>query len=125
MPVRSLSSSVLRWPDKTSVLQALGRWAQLVAQEQTEVEQIGYFGSCARGNWGVGSDVDLIIVVSDSSEPFERRGAKWKLTQLPVPADVVTYTRQEWNALLSQEGLYRASLLETVWVYDRSKSGQA
>ena len=125
MPVRSLSSSVLRWPDKTSVLQALGRWAQLVAQEQTEVEQIGYFGSCARGNWGVGSDVDLIIVVSAAPEPFERRGAKWKLTELPVPADVFTYTREEMNALLLQEDLYRRKLPEAVWVYDRTKTDRA
>jgi predicted nucleotidyltransferase len=34
---------------------------------------VGIFGSYARGDWGVGSDLDLVVVVEDSSEPFERR----------------------------------------------------
>lgn len=125
MPVSLLSSSVLKWPDRTTVVQALSHWAHQIALMHSEVEQIGYFGSYARGNWGVGSDVDLIIVVSAATEPFERRGTKWKLTELPVPADVFTYTREEMNALLLQEDLYRRKFPQAVWVYDRTKIGKA
>lgn len=117
MPVRSLNSSVLRWPDAATVHEAVCRWAEKVAREHPDVLCIGYFGSYARGSWGVGSDVDLIIVVTASSEPFERRGARWELTQLPVPADAFTYTKEEWESLLRQEGGNRRALQETVWVY--------
>jgi len=50
----------------------------------------------------VGSDVDLLVVVRDSAEPVERRAAGWDATALPVPADVLVYTRAEWLALPSQ-----------------------
>ncbi|MDP8928578.1 MAG: hypothetical protein M3O70_08410 [Actinomycetota bacterium] len=57
MPVRSLSSPVLRWPDAPTVDAALGRWALDLAGKRPEVERIGYFGSYAHGSWGVGSNV--------------------------------------------------------------------
>ncbi len=76
MPVRSLSSSVLKWPYKEAVDSAVCRWAQRMAGERKGILKIGYFGSYARGDWGVGSDLDLIVIVESSSEPMERRAAK-------------------------------------------------
>lgn len=61
MPVRSLDSSVLRWPDATTVHQAVCRWAREAARTRPEVLRVGYFGSYARGDWGVGSDLDLYL----------------------------------------------------------------
>lgn len=52
MPVRSLNSSVLRWPDARAVEAALQHWAKTTAQTHPEVLRIGYFGSYARGDWG-------------------------------------------------------------------------
>ena len=60
MPVRSLTSSVIRWPDAETVTDAVRRWAREAAEEQKGVVRIGYFGSYATGDWGVGSDVDFI-----------------------------------------------------------------
>ena len=70
---------------------------------------VGYFGSYARGDWGVGSDLDLVVIVDDSPEPFERRAARWDATGLPVPADVLVYTRAEWERLSARPR-------EVVWV---------
>ena len=50
MPVRSSSSSVLRWPDAATVVGALRRWAKAMARAHPEVRGIGYFGSYARGD---------------------------------------------------------------------------
>ena len=58
MPVRSLTSSVLRWPDSQTVDQAVRRWAEKVVRQRQHVVRIGYFGSYARGDWGVGSDTE-------------------------------------------------------------------
>lgn len=119
MPVRSLRSSVLRWPDARTVDRAVRRWAEKTGRERKGVRAVGYFGSYARGDWGVGSDLDLVIVVDRSERPFSTRAAAWDATDLPVPADVLVYTSDEWNAL-GQQGKFRQTLMrETVWVYGR------
>lgn len=79
--------------------------------------QIGYFGSYARGDLGVGSDLDLIVIVESSSMPMERRAAEWDTTELPVPADLLIYTKDEWQNMRSQERFGRTVVQEAVWVY--------
>jgi predicted nucleotidyltransferase len=73
MPVRSSSSRVLKWPDAQTVREAVVRWAQQIAQQRPEVARIGLFGSYARGDWGVGSDIDLVVIVHHTDMPFIRR----------------------------------------------------
>jgi len=99
MPVRSSSSCVLKWPEAQAVIAALRRWVEAIARERDELLRVGYFGSCARGAWGVGSDLDVILVVEDSAEPLPRRSAAWDLTELPVPCDVLVYTQAEWDRI--------------------------
>ncbi len=117
MPVRSLSSPVLRWPDAREVDQTLRLWAGRAAGSSREVIRIGYFGSYARGDWGPGSDLDIVIVVERSDEPFERRSARWDTTRLPVPADVLVYTREEWERLSRTRAFHRRVKREAVWVH--------
>lgn len=117
MPVRSLRSSVLRWPDAHTVEQAVRDWAQRMARP--EVVRIGYFGSYARGDAGVGSDLDVIIIVDRAETPFWRRAADWDATDLPVPTDILVYTSAEWQAL---SGRFRQTLgREVVWVYTKGE----
>ncbi|MGQ9478291.1 MAG: nucleotidyltransferase domain-containing protein, partial [Candidatus Bipolaricaulia bacterium] len=73
MPVRSLNSSVLKWPDAKTVDRAVRIWAKEIAQLKPEVVRIGYLGSYARGDWGVGSDLDLVVVVQRSDLSFTHR----------------------------------------------------
>jgi predicted nucleotidyltransferase len=118
MPVRSLSSSVLRWPDRQAVDRAVREWAAGLIQERPDVVAIGYFGSYARGDWGVGSDIDLVVVLADSGLPFERRavGLDTRLTTaLPVPADLLVYTSDEWQRLAKQPTGRRLGQ-EVIWV---------
>jgi hypothetical protein len=122
MPVRSLNSSVLKWPDADTVDRAVREWAAEVGHKRSEVLQIGYFGSYARGNWGVGSDLDLLIIVESSGSPFERRGLDWDVTGLPVPADVLVYTKHEWEAFGNRGRFYSAAMREGVWVYIKEQA---
>ncbi len=80
--------------------------------------RIGYFGSYARGGWSVGSDLDLIIIVESSKQPFERRAVEWDATELPVPADVLVYTEQGWQSL-SRGGFHQTVMQEAIWIYQR------
>ena len=117
MPVRSLNSSVLVWPNREQVDDAVRRWALNEAASRSELRRIGYFGSYARGDWGVGSDLDLIAIVTSADEPFERRALGWELTPLPVPAEILIYTEPEWRQLELEGGRFVRTLRrEAVWV---------
>ncbi len=119
MPVRSLSSPVLRWPDAASVRSALLAWAEREAPRHPGLLRLGYFGSYARGDWGVGSDLDLIAVVEGSASPFERRALEWETSMLPVPAELVIYTREEWERLSCEGGrFFRSVDREAVWLVE-------
>ncbi len=120
MPVRSLSSPVLKWPEARAVEQAVRDWAEALGRLRPDVLRIGYFGSYARGDWGVGSDLDLLIIVEHANQPFARRGVEWDVTGLPVPAEVLVYTEAEWQALARAGGRFsRTVAAEAVWVYAR------
>jgi uncharacterized protein len=119
MPVRSLSSRVIRWPDRQEVEAALGAWADASVAAHSEIRRIGYFGSYARGGWGVGIDLDVVVLVSDDAAPvpFERHAAAWDLTALPVPADLLVYTQAEWQALMARTDRFARMLKdEMAWV---------
>jgi predicted nucleotidyltransferase len=88
-----------------------------VVQERRGLLRIGYLGSYARGDWGVGSDLDLVIVVESSEQPVERRSVEWDATLLPVPVDILVYTKDEWQKLPRQGRFYQTMEREAVWVY--------
>jgi predicted nucleotidyltransferase len=122
MPVRSLNSSVLKWPDQKAVYQALKSWSLEQGQRLPELKQLGYFGSYARGDWGVGSDVDLIAIVDNASEPFERRALNWELKSFPVPAEILVYTAKEWKGMQKRsERFIRVINAEVIWTYTRKR----
>jgi predicted nucleotidyltransferase len=88
----------------------------MVIRRHQEILGIGYFGSYAKGNWGVGSDLDLVIMVKSSAQPFEMRATEFDVTQLPVPVDLLVYTRKEWQNL-SNRGRWQQAMKEIVWIY--------
>jgi len=121
MPVRSLTSSVLAWPRRDDVVAALERWSERAVRLHPEVVRIGYFGSCARGDWSVGSDLDIVAIVDRVPVRVEERGLGWDTTSLPVPVDLLVYTPDEW-ATVSSRGRFGVTLTsETVWVYERDR----
>lgn len=119
MRVRLLSSSVVKWPDAQTVERALREWAQKMAQRHPEALRVGYFGSYARGDWGVGSDVDVIVIVAQADLPFERRAAAWDANPLPVPADLMVYTLDEWQSLPRDSRFVQTAEREARWVWER------
>jgi predicted nucleotidyltransferase len=118
MPVKFLNSSILKWPDAGAVRDAVILWAKSEVPKHPDLLRLGYFGSYARGDWGVGSDLDLIAIVSESAQPFERRSLSWSLVALPVPSDLVVYTEKEWDSLQERGGRFVRTLArETVWLW--------
>jgi predicted nucleotidyltransferase len=107
---------VLKWPDAKTVDGAARRWAAKIAQARPDVLRLGYFGSYARGDWGVGSDLDVIIILDKSDKPFEMRASEWDTLELPVPTDVLVYTQEEWQNLAHQGSFFKNLADEVIWI---------
>jgi hypothetical protein len=109
---------VLKWPRRDEVKKALLRWLKKKMATSQEIMRLGYFGSFAKGNWGVGSDLDLIAIIQDSSIPFERRPITWNFDTLPVPTDILIYTMKEWQDMRQKGGKFVDMIeKEAVWLY--------
>jgi hypothetical protein len=117
-----LNSSVIKWPDKETVLSAFEPWIQSLTQNRPDIVQIGYFGSYARGDWGVGSDLDVLIILDHSKLPFEKRNREWKVESLPVPSDLLIYTQEEWERMTTEKSTFFQRVhQEMKWLYKRKK----
>ncbi len=118
MPVRSLNSPVLKWPRRDEVKKALRQWLKKKVETHPEIIKLGYFGSLAKDNWGVGSDLDLIVIIKESLVPFEKRPIAWDFDSLPVPTDILIYTTKEWQNMRKKGGRF-ADMIEkqAVWLY--------
>ncbi|PZC53072.1 MULTISPECIES: nucleotidyltransferase family protein [unclassified Mesotoga] len=122
MPVRLLNSSVMKWPSKEAVVESLAKWSEALKRD-SNILSIGYFGSYARGDNGVGSDLDVIIIMEDSKVPFGKRGIEWDLAMLPVPVDLLIYTLDEWNELNKELSYFIKRLREEVkWIFMKDDS---
>ncbi|MFZ5449608.1 MAG: nucleotidyltransferase domain-containing protein [Thermodesulfobacteriota bacterium] len=108
---------MLKWPDAKAVVRALRQWAEKVSRNRPEVVRLGFFGSYARGDWGVGSDLDLVIIVAAARQPFEIRPSTFDTLELPVPADILVYTQEEWDSLKQERIFFKKLAREVVWLY--------
>ncbi|RJP23820.1 MAG: nucleotidyltransferase domain-containing protein [Candidatus Omnitrophota bacterium] len=117
MPVRSLHSSVLKWPDFEVVIDSLHSWTEKILKNRNDISRIGYYGSYARGDWGVGSDLDLMIVLKHTDHLSDKIAVEWDTTDLPVPVDLSIYSRKEWQSLDRQGRFYQTLQREMIWIY--------
>ncbi len=118
MPVRSLSSFVLRWPNREQVVSSLLEWVKTVIEKRNDVVKIGYFGSYAREDWGVGSDLDLLIILRESELPFERRSVEFDTTPIIVPVDLLLYTEEEFEKMENSGSAFAKKIEREIrWVY--------
>jgi predicted nucleotidyltransferase len=115
MPVRSSSSHVLTWPSRDAVAEAARAWGVALKASRSDVVRVGYFGSYARGDWGVGSDLDLVLILTECDEPPLRRALAFDTIRgFPVPVDLLVYTLDEWRRLEAEKAPFVERL--SAWV---------
>lgn len=101
MPAMSSTGSVLRWPSAEAVLEQARAWAEQQAAANPDIQAVGVFGSYGRGDAGVGSDLDLLLIDEDAEGPQHQRLRHWPLERLPLSCDALVLTSSELQELLA------------------------
>lgn len=116
-PTSSPGVRVFRALARDVVIAHLRRWAADLGRQHPEIVRVGVFGSHARGDYGPGSDLDLVIIVRQSAEPrWYLRGAAYDTSALPIGADVFVHTEAEVGRMVPGNPWLERILAETVWV---------
>ena len=64
-----------------------------------DVEKISLFGSYARGRADLFSDLDILVIMNTDKPFIERVGEIHSLLCLPVDADIICYTPEEFRRM--------------------------
>ncbi len=86
--------------DRISVVEAINGFQQALKKRNIYAERIILFGSCCRGDFSEGSDIDLIVL----SEDFDKM-SYWErievltdaITDVYEPIEALAVTPQEWE----------------------------
>jgi hypothetical protein len=105
------------------VLEQAAAWAALQRSGHPELLAVGVFGSYGRGTAGVGSDLDLLLILQRCDEPIWERLRGWDTSALPLACDLLVYSLQEWRSLPQwNPKLAEALLSDTRWLGERPES---
>ncbi len=109
---KSYGSVTVYWVDEAALQQVLDRLVEQYRQ-RPEVEAVVLFGSLARDEFAVGSDIDLLLVLRESRLPFPDRIPHYIPTGVPVDVQVFPYTLEEVRRghPLAQEALRTGRVL--------------
>jgi predicted nucleotidyltransferase len=113
-----LSSVFIKSLDEAEIRRAVDAYASTLFAGVPEVEEVVVFGSFATGRWAPGSDVDVLVVLSQATQPVHERVAALLPGKFPVGIDVFPYTRAELHARRDSP-LVRATEAST-WRYRRT-----
>jgi hypothetical protein len=99
------------------VLEQAGRWAALQRSGHPDLVAVGVFGSYGRGTAGVGSDLDLLLILQRCDAPIWERLRRWDTRSLPLACDLLVYGLEEWRSLPRwNPRLAEALLNDTRWL---------
>lgn len=78
------------------------------------------FGSAAREELGLMSDIDLIIVINSNKDFLERLSYFYQKIQ-PVDADLLIYTPREFNRMMEENLFIQHVLKQGKIIFERTK----
>lgn len=109
--------------DRPRVEQAITRYAASLSEDPS-VLAVVLFGSHARGDATAFSDADMVVILSDSNEPFHHRIPRFLRPGTGIGMDVFPYTLPEaLDGVREGWGVMRVALREGRWLVDKAGVG--
>jgi uncharacterized protein len=109
---RSSPSVKIRYLDKDEIWKSLRKSIKELRERYPEIEQVILFGSFARGEAVPGSDLDLLIILRESSLPFLERIGRYLPSKCGIGVEVFPYTKEELKFLVTEGNHFLKRALE-------------
>jgi len=93
---------------------------QVKAKLSGKVEKISIFGSYTKKNPDLFTDLDILIIMRTEKNFVERLEELYALLALPVDADILCYTPEEWEKIKSKR-FFKKILEEEVVLYEKRR----
>jgi predicted nucleotidyltransferase len=107
-----------RFADRDKVFDLARKTARQIADQNPEVLKILLFGSFARGDYGLRSDLDLLIVLRASDEAAHERLSRFLAYTPMYPTDMLVYTNEELRTRISGGDAFLArALRESIQIW--------
>lgn len=109
-------SSKPRFINEKAVIADFKKLALKQAGDNPDIEEVYLFGSYARRNAGLHSDVDILVIVGGDDLRAANRAGQFilKFSDGPVPADVLVKTRTEVNRAVKEGNKFFADALKGI-----------
>jgi predicted nucleotidyltransferase len=108
--------------EREPILARLTQRAQQLLATHPQVREVGLFGSLVRGDYGPGSDADLLVILESDPRRFVDRIPEFleAFGGLGIPVDVLPYTVAE-IASMQDSGLVQTALAERLVLARRTE----
>ena len=117
-----LRSAEPKFASRRQILDLARTTAERIAADHPQVTRILLFGSFARGDFGTRSDMDLLILLKDSSLPIRDRIAQFLEYCSGYPADVFPLTETELEGRLREnDPFWVRAVSEAIECYRRDE----
>lgn len=109
---RSLGSVKILSVNYEELIGALKRAARQIKETETGVENVFLFGSFARGDYTPLSDIDILITLARTDQPFlERRDRFIGYFRIPFDVNIIVYTVEEEQSMLAEGSIFLKDVL--------------
>lgn len=112
-----MSSVVVKSIDDAEVRRRVEEYATHLLANRPEVEEIIIFGSFTKNTYAPGSDLDILIVLSDSDKSRRDRIPDYLPGAFPVGVDLFPFTRREIESM--KDSAFLAEIFKSTWRYPR------
>lgn len=112
---KSLDSLIITSVNYQLLIEELKQISLSIKSRHSEVEDILLFGSFARGDYTPDSDIDLLLIITHSDQPFLERPCRFLSYFEGIPFDVnlLIYTRDELINMQKNKNPFIREVLET------------
>ncbi|OGL46970.1 MAG: hypothetical protein A2161_09405 [Candidatus Schekmanbacteria bacterium RBG_13_48_7] len=119
MPVSSSNSVKIKSVSPVLVIDALKKWISELRLNNKNLISAGYFGSYAKGNYAPGSDIDILLILTNSKhDRFFDRSPEFYPESFPIGMDIFVYTVDEISQMFEYgNGWIKQVFNSTIWIF--------